>query len=184
MNRLATPGQLRASLLRWSLFVVPTVMLLGYLSGKVAGSAADNPWFTMLEKPGTYPPPIAFPIVWTILYAMMGLALAMVCAAWGARWRPFAIVAFVLQFALNLAWSPIFFAQHDLPLAMAVLVALDVAVLVTIWLFWRVRRAAAWLLVPYLAWCLFASLLTWQLLQLNPDASDIDPNNAVQRIEL
>ena len=184
MNRLATPGQLRASLLRWSLFVVPTVMLLGYLSGQVAGSAADNPWFAMLDKPGTYPPPITFPIVWTILYAMMGLALAMVCAAWGARWRPFAIVAFVLQFALNLAWSPIFFAQHDIPLAMAVLVALDVALLLTIWLFWRVRRAAAWLLVPYLLWCLFASLLNWQILQLNPNASDIDPNNAVQRIEL
>ncbi len=184
MNRLATPGQLRASLLRWSLFIVPTVMLLGFVSGQVAGSAADNPWFALLEKPATYPPPATFGIVWTILYAMMGVSFAMVCAAWGARWRPVAIVAFVLQLGLNLAWSPIFFAQHNIELALAVLLALDVAVMVTIWLAWRVRRAAALLLVPYLLWCLFASLLNWQILELNPDASGMDPNNAVQRIEL
>ncbi|HSG57455.1 MAG TPA: TspO/MBR family protein, partial [Paracoccaceae bacterium] len=98
--------------------------------------------------------------------------------------RPLAIVAFVLQLALNLAWSPIFFAQHNIELALAVLLALDVAVIVTIWLAWRVRRAAAWLLVPYLLWCLFATLLNWQILDLNPDASAMDPNNAVQRIEL
>ncbi|MEO5705642.1 MAG: TspO/MBR family protein [Alteraurantiacibacter sp.] len=184
MNRLASPAQLRASLLRWSLFLVPTVLLLGFLSGQVAGSAADNPWFAALDKPTIFPPPIAFPIAWTILYAMMGLAFAMVCAAWGARWRPYAVVAFLIQLALNLAWSPTFFAMHDIALAQAILVALDVALIVTIWLFWKVRRGAAWLLLPYLAWILFASVLNWQFLQLNPDASEIDPNNAVQRIEL
>ncbi len=184
MNRLASPMQLRASLLRWSLFLVPLILLLGFLSGQVAGSAADNPWFEALAKPGIYPPPIAFPIVWSILYVMMGLAFAMVCAAWGARWRPYAVVAFVIQLAINLGWSPVFFAMHDIALAQAILVALVVAVIATIWLFWKVRRAAAWLLVPYLAWILFASLLNWQFLQLNPDAGEIDPNNAVQRMEL
>lgn len=184
MNRLATPGQLRASLLRWSLFIVPVVVLLGFASGQMASSGPDNPWFAALEKPGTYPPPATFGYVWTILYVMMGVSFAMVCAAWGARWRPLAIVAFVVQLALNLAWSPVFFAMHEIELALAVLLALDVALMVTIWLFWRVRRAAAWLLVPYLLWCLFATLLNWQILDLNPNASEIDPNNAVQRIEL
>ncbi len=184
MNRLASPAQLRASLLRWSLFIVPVVVLLGFVSGQMAGSGADNPWFAALEKPGIYPPPAAFGIVWTILYVMMGVALAMVCAAWGARWRPFAVVAFVLQFILNLAWSPVFFAQHDISLALAIIIALDVAVVATVWLFWKVRRAAAWLLLPYLAWILFATVLNWQFLELNPDASEINANNAVQRIEL
>lgn len=184
MNRLASPAQLRASLLRWSLFLVPTVLLLGFLSGQVAGSAANNPWFEALEKPAIFPPPVLFGIVWSILYVMMGLAFAMVCAAWGARWRPYAVVAFLIQLALNLAWSPTFFAVHDIALAQTILVALDIAVIVTIWLFWKVRRAAAWLLVPYLAWILFASVLNWQFLQLNPDASEIDRNNAVQTIEL
>jgi tryptophan-rich sensory protein len=184
MNRLASPSQLRASLLRWSLFLVPLVLLLGFASGQVAGSAASNPWFAALDKPGIYPPPATFGIVWSIMYVLMGVALAMVCAAWGARWRPYAIVAFVLQFALNLAWSPVFFASHDMALALAILIAMDVAIVATIWLFWRVRRAAAWLMLPYLAWCLFASVLNWQFLQMNPDAGEVAANNAVQRIEL
>lgn len=184
MNRLASPAQLRASLIRWSLFIVPVVLLLGFVSGQMAGSGADNPWFAALEKPGIYPPPIAFPIVWGILYVMMGVALAMVCSAWGARWRPFAVVAFILQFILNLAWSPIFFAQHDIALALAVIIAMDIAVIGTTVLFWKVRRAAAWMLVPYLAWVLFATVLNWQFLELNPNADEINANNAVQRIEL
>lgn len=184
MNRLASPAQLRASLLRWALFLIPLVMLLGFLSGQVAGSVASNPWFAALEKPAIYPPPATFGIVWSALYFMMGLALAMVCAAWGARWRPYAVVAFMVQFLLNLSWSPVFFAQHDIALAQAILVAMVVAVVVTIWLFAKVRKAAAWLLVPYLAWIVFAGVLNWQFLQLNPDASEVDANNAVQRMEL
>ena len=183
MNRLASPAQLRASLLRWALFLIPLVMLLGFLSGRVGGDAT-SPWFMALEKPAIYPPPVTFGIVWSALYFMMGLALALVCAAWGARWRPWAVVAFAVQLLLNLVWSPVFFGLHDIVLAQAILVALVVAVAVTIWLFAKVRKAAAWLLVPYMAWILFASVLNWQFLQLNPDAKEIEANNAVQRIEL
>ncbi|MCX7677088.1 MAG: tryptophan-rich sensory protein [Alteraurantiacibacter sp.] len=184
MNRLATPAQLRASLLRWSLFLVPTVLLLGFASGQFAGSGPDNPWFAALEKPAIYPPPVLFGIVWSVLYVLMGLALALVCSAWGARWRPFAIVAFVLQMALNLAWSPVFFALHDMALALAIILTLAVAIALTIWLFWQVRRAAALLLLPYLAWVCFAAVLNWQFLSLNPDAHEVPASNAVQRIEL
>lgn len=184
MNRLASPAQLRASLLRWALFTVPLVVLLGYLSGLAAGSSADNPWFAALEKPAIYPPPAAFGIVWTILYALMGFALALVCSAWGARYRLPAILAFVVQLLLNLVWSPVFFALHDIALALATIVALDVAVLLTIALFWRVRPLAALLLLPYLAWILFATALTWQFLQLNPNAGAVEETNAVQRIAL
>ena len=80
MNRLASPTQLRASFLRWSLFVVPAVMLLGFLSGQVAGSTAESPWFISLEKPATFPPPATFGIVWSMLYFMMGVAFALVCS--------------------------------------------------------------------------------------------------------
>ncbi|TIX50471.1 TspO/MBR family protein [Alteraurantiacibacter aquimixticola] len=184
MNRLASPAQLRASLLRWSLFIVPVVVLAGFVSGQMAGSGADNPWFAALYKPAIYPPPITFGIVWGVLYVLMGVALAMVCAAWGARWRTLAILAFLVQFALNLAWSSVFFAMHDIELALIVIAALDVMLVLTIWLFWKVRRLAGLLLLPYLAWCLFATALTWQFLQLNPDASDVNANNAVQRVVL
>ena len=184
MNRLASPAQLRASVLRWALFLVPAVMLLGYLSGVVGGSTANSPWFMSLEKPATFPPPVTFGIVWSILYFMMGVALAVVCAAWGARGRSIAIVAFVIQFALNLAWTPTFFGAHHITLALAILLALDLAVVVTTWLFFRVRRLAGWLMLPYLAWVLFATLLNWQFLQLNPGADGREVSGSVQRIEL
>jgi len=183
MNRLTSPAQLRASILRWALFVVPTVMLLGFLSGQVGGDAS-SPWFRSLEKPATFPPPLAFPIVWTALYFMMGLAMALVCSAWGARWRGWAIAAFVVQLALNLAWSPTFFGAHQITLAQYLLFAIDLAVLATLVLFFRVRRVAGWLLVPYLAWVLFATVLNWQFLQLNPEADGRDVSGSVARIEL
>lgn len=184
MNRLASPGQLRASLLRWALVLVPAIVLLGFISGQIAGSGPDNPWFAALEKPSIYPPPAAFGIVWTILYVLMGLAAAIVASAWGARRRPVALAVFVLQLAINLAWTPVFFGLHQITAALWVIVALDVAVVLTIVLFWRVRRSAALLLLPYLAWVLFATALTWQFRELNPDADGARVSGAVQRIEL
>jgi benzodiazapine receptor len=182
MNRLASPAQLRASLIRWALFIIPAVMMLGFLSGQLGG--ANTPWFAALEKPAIFPPPITFGIVWSILYFMMGLAMAMVCAAWGSGGRGWAILAFVVQFALNLSWSPVFFAQHQIETALWILVALDGAVLVTMVLFLKVRKWAGILLLPYLSWVLFATVLNWQFLQLNPDVSDLSPSGAVERIEL
>jgi tryptophan-rich sensory protein len=184
MRYLASPAQLRASLLRWSLFTVPLVLGLGFLSGVVAGSGPDNPWFNALAKPPIYPPPAAFGIVWSILYVLMGFALAMVIAARGAPGRGVAIAAFVVQLALNLAWSPLFFAMHQLHAALYLLVALDVAVLLTVALFWRVRPLAMALLLPYLAWILFATALNWEFVRLNPDADGQRGSGAAVRVQL
>lgn len=184
MNRLASPAQLRASFFRWALFLVPAVLLLGYLSGQAGGEAGTDPWFIALDKPAIFPPPAAFGIVWTILYAMMGLAAAMVCAAWGSRYRMPAILAFVVQLLVNLAWSPMFFGEHEMTFALYVILVLDVAVIVTIALFWQVRRVAAWLLLPYLAWVLFATVLNYEFVRLNPEADGVESSYAVQRIEL
>lgn len=184
MNRLASSAQLRNSLLRWLLFLVPAVVLIGMVSGIASGSSAQDPWFAALVKPSFFPPPVVFSIVWPILYALMGAALALVCAAWGARWRAAAIVAFLAQFALNLAWSPVFFGQHRIGIALGMVVALALVLAVTLWLFWKVRRVAAVLLLPYLAWVLFAGALNWEVLRLNPGADGTEASNAVQRIEL
>lgn len=184
MTGLASKGQLRASIIRWSLFTVPLCVLLGFLSGMAANSGPANPWFAALDKPGIYPPPATFGIVWTVLYVMMGVALALVCAAWGARGRTLAIAAFALQFVLNLAWSPVFFAMHQISLALGIIVALAVVLAVTVVVFWRVRRLAGVLLLPYLAWVVFAGFLNWQFLQLNPDADGQSGFHAVQRYEI
>ena len=183
MTGIASRGQLRASFIRWALFTVPLVLLLGFLSGRLGGDASSA-WFQSLEKPAIFPPPEWFGIVWPVLYAMMGLALALVCAAWGARGRTIAIVFFALQLAVNLAWSPVFFGLHDIRAAMIVIVVLDALVLVTVVLFWRVRRVAGLLLLPYLAWIGFATLLNWEFLQANPDGGSERVTGAVQRYEL
>lgn len=184
MNLIASPGQLRASLLRWALVCVPTIVLLGFLSGRAAQSGPDNPWFAGLVKPSIYPPPAAFGIVWTILYVLMGIALALILSARGARGRKAALVAFAVQFALNLAWTPVFFAAHQITAALAVILVLDMAVVVTIVLFARIRPVAAALLVPYLLWVLFASWLTFAFLQANPHADGAQPSGAVERFEI
>src|SRR5690606_18626983 len=100
MSTIASPGQLRAGYVRWALVFVPLIVLLGLLSGKLSGSGAADPWFAALEKPDVYPPAAAFGIVWSLLYALMGFALAMVVNAQGAVGRGLAIAAFGVQLAL------------------------------------------------------------------------------------
>lgn len=171
MSELVSPGQLRAALLRWSLFLAPMLLLLGTLSGAMAGNGGGNPWFLGLEKPTIYPPPATFGIVWKILYLLMGVALATIVTARGAAGRNAALVLFAVQFVLNLAWSPMFFGMHLILPALILLVVIDLAVIATIRQFYKVRPMAAWLLLPYLAWALFATALNWQFLVANPDGS-------------
>lgn len=184
MQLLASPAQLRASLLRWSLFIVPVVLGLGFLSGMLSGSGPRNPWFAGLAMPSIYPPPIAFPVVWTLLYLLMGIALAMVLSARGASGRQAAFAVFAAQFILNLAWSPVFFALHKVTLAFGIIVALAVLVAATMAVFARIRPLAAWLLAPYLAWVCFAAVLNWQIHQLNPGADVQQESGAAVRMDL
>ena len=183
MTELASIGQLRGSLLRWALVLVPVVLLLGMLSGQLAGSSEGNPWFASLVKPALYPSPMVFPLVWTALYVLMGFSLAMVASARGAEMRAGALVVFALQLALNLAWSPLFFGGHQIVAALALLAVLDIAVIATIVLFHKVRPVAALLLLPYLVWILFATLLNWQIHVANPDADGRQVSGAVQRVQ-
>jgi tryptophan-rich sensory protein len=184
MTELASSGQLRAAFLRWALVLVPGMVMLGFVSSMVSGSGPANPWFEGLDKPAIYPPPQVFGIVWSVLYAMMGLALTVIMTARGAWGRGQAVIVFIVQLLMNLAWSPVFFGAHQITGALVVIGVLDVAVIVTIWLFWRVRPLAGALLLPYLAWILFATVLNWQFLQANPLADGQRGAAAVQRIQL
>lgn len=184
MTELASPAQLRAAFLRWALVCVPGVMLLGFLSGRVSGSGGDNPWFAALEKPALYPPPATFGIVWTILYIAMGLALALIISARGAPGRGRALALFGGQLVLNLAWSPLFFALHQIKLALGLLVVLDISVALTLLAFLRIRPLAGWMLAPYMAWVLFATVLNLQFHLANPDADGQRVSGAATRVEL
>ncbi len=174
MGELASKDQLRMSLTRWALFIVPAVVFLGFLSGRLSGSGGDNPWFSALIKPAINPPPVVFPIVWTALYVMMGLALAMIVDARRARGRGIAIGLFALQFVMNLAWSPLFFGAHKVFPALLLILAMLVTAIAATFAFSGIRKQAAWLMAPYLAWLCFASVLNWEFHRLNPGAASLE----------
>ena len=182
MNFLASKSQLRASFLRWALFFVPLIVLLGFTAGQLGGP--QTAWFQSLEKPAIYPPPAAFGIVWSILYVVIGLALALVASASGAYGRGIAIILFALHFIGNLAWTPVFFGMQEMWGGLYVLIYVSLSLLVVIAAFWRVRRLAALMLLPYLAWVLFATALNWQFIAANPDGGADVEQGAAQRIEL
>ncbi|EXS71448.1 TspO/MBR family protein [Sphingobium sp. Ant17] len=173
MNEIASPGQLRLAYLRWALLTVPVIVVLGFLSGRLANSGYGNRWFDALEKPALMPPGWLFGVAWTILYVLMALALAIVLHARGAKGRGPAIALFLLQLLMNLAWSPLFFRAHQVGSALMLIVALIIVVAITTWLFGRVRRIAGLLLLPYLAWLAFASFLNYEIGRLNPDAETL-----------
>ncbi|MEI6641712.1 MAG: TspO/MBR family protein [Novosphingobium sp.] len=184
MRYLASPAQLRASLMRWSLFTVPTVLGLGFLAGRISAAGPSNPWFAALLKPALYPPPAAFGIVWSVLYVLLGVALAMVASARGAPGRGVAVGLFIIQFLINLAWSPVFFGLHRMSVALGLIAAMILLTLLLIPLFWRVRPLAGALVLPYLAWICFASVLNYQFLALNPEADGAEGSGAAVQIEL
>jgi tryptophan-rich sensory protein len=184
MGEIASASQLRMSFLRWALFTVPLILLLGIGTGALAGAGAGNHWFDALAKPEIMPPGWIFGIAWTVLYILMGLALAIILHARRARGRRIAVALFVVQLAMNLAWQPIFFVMHDVQAALGLIVALaGVATIVAI-LFARIRIGAGLLMLPYVAWLVFAALLTFQIDQLNPDAEMLAPGETSTQIAL
>ncbi len=183
MNMLASRGQLRASFIRWALFLVPLIVLLGFVAGQL-GPGPESAWFQALEKPSIFPEPKWFGIIWSILYVMIGLSVALVASAWGARGRTAALIIFALHFLLNLVWSPVFFGMQQMTAALSVIVLIVLSLLVVIALFWKVRRLAALMLIPYLAWVCFATLLNYEFLQLNPDAEGGSSGEAVERVRI
>ena len=143
-------------------------VLLVNVVGSVPGvlSSPDSAWFRALEKPAFYPPEIAFPVVWTALFTLLGVALWLVWRADGPG-RRLALGLFAVQMALNVAWTPVFFSAQELFAGLVVIVALWGLLVATIVAFRRVDRRAAALLVPYLLWVTFAAVLNVELWRLN-----------------
>jgi tryptophan-rich sensory protein len=182
MTQLASRAQLRGGFWKVALVTVPVVVLLGSAAGRLANSGYDNRWFAALEKPASMPPSWAFGAVWATLYVLLGFALALVIDARGARSRGVAVTLFVVQFVLNLAWSPLFFALHQVTAAFWLIVAMFLAALATCFAFANVRPLAGWLMVPYLAWLCFAAALNWDYDRLNPDAETLVPDARTTQI--
>ena len=153
-----------------AIVTVVAIELLGGLSGWLSQSGYGNPWFDALQKPSFMPPGFLFGIVWPILYALLGLALALILAEPASDRRRIALILFAVQMALNFAWSPIFFAGHDIMLAKYVIIAMIVIAAAAALLFYRLRPVAGLLMVPYLCWLMFATALNTSIGTLNPGA--------------
>jgi len=182
LSEIASRGQLRQSYFRWAAFTVPLILLLGFLSGSGVAAGGDSGWYRALVKPGVNPPDWAFPVAWTIIYVLLGLALAMVLNARGAAGRGLAILLFALSFAGALGWMPLFFGAHRIGPAFWLIVFMLATGIAAAFAFARIRPVAAWLLLPYLVWISFAGVLTWRIDRLNPDAARLAPGGSTSQM--
>ncbi len=154
------------------LSVKPSTALVGWLAlcftaalGGAIFSTRD--WYATLVKPAWGPPAWVFGPVWTVLYALMAVAAWLVWkqGGWRAQSKPLGL--FLAQWVLNAMWTPLFFGLHNAGLAFAEITVLWVTLAATLVAFWRVRKLAGVLLIPYLLWVSFAAALNFSIWQLN-----------------
>jgi benzodiazapine receptor len=134
--------------------------------GSIFTSSAIPTWYAALNKPFFNPPNYLFGPVWTVLYIMMGIALYLVWAK-GYKKHKKAINVFGIQLILNALWSVLFFGMRNPLLAFIEIILLWSAILYTIILFHKTSKTAAYLLIPYLLWVSFASVLNFYIFYLN-----------------
>lgn len=130
-------------------------LLVGATGGAITAGSVQS-WYAALHHPPGTPPDWVFAPVWSVLYGMMGVAGWLV---WRRRGPARELRLWGWQLAANAAWTPAFFGLHSPALAMAVMVVLLALIVLTILAFRRCNAAAAWLMTPYLAWCLYAAYL-------------------------
>ncbi len=124
-------------------------------------------WYVTLNKPIFSPPNWVFGPVWTILYVLMGISLYLILSTKEKVNRQKAVITFAIQLILNATWSIIFFGLKNPTLALVNIVALWVAIILTIKAFYKINKLAAYLLIPYLLWVTFASSLNLMIVLLN-----------------
>lgn len=143
---------------------------LGALSGIVTSGEIET-WYTTLNKPSFNPPNWLFGPAWTTLYTLMGISFGLLwnkASKMGIKlFKLSASRLFLVQFILNLAWSTIFFTWHQIALALVEIIILWVLILLTIIHFYRFHKLAGILLIPYILWVSFATVLTGSIFYLN-----------------
>jgi tryptophan-rich sensory protein len=138
------------------------------LIGSLFTDAGTSGWYDTLNKPALTPPDLAFPIVWSILYTLMGLSLYLI---WNQGIKnpkvKSALIIFGIQLGFNILWTIIFFGTQSILGGLTVIILLWLFILITIFKFFPISKPAAWLLVPYSLWVIFAAYLNFSILLLN-----------------
>lgn len=159
---ILTTGQRYLGLAFW--------FVLCYTASFIGAIASINAksFYAQLIQPVWAPPGWVFGPVWTVLYTMMAIAAWLFWCNGGFRRNKTALSFFLMQLILNALWSWLFFYQQSGALAFAEIIVLWIFITRTLWGFWKTRKAAGALLIPYLAWVSFAAWLNFALWQLNP----------------
>ena len=143
-----------------------------------------NTWYQGINKPSFNPPDWIFAPVWVLLYTLIGISGWRVWMRGGFVRNHKAFLVYVVQVLMTLLWSTLFFGAQEFGLALAEIIILWVLIVVNIRLFWKRDALAGQLLLPYLAWVMFASVLNWQFIQANPDGGEQGGEGAAQRVTL
>jgi len=157
--------RLRTALLLVICIAAP--LIIGFV-GTLFTYGGLNGWYALLAKPSFTPPAWVFAPAWTVLYILMGISLFLILknGSGSPSLKP-AIILFAAQLLINLAWSVAFFGMRAVGLALCLLLVLIALIAATMLFFRRISAPAAWLLVPYLAWCCFAAALNIGIWLLN-----------------
>ena len=147
------------------LIFIISAELIGALSALLSGGFSD--FFTKYEEPPLLPPAWLFPVVWVILYAVMGFSAYIIYSSDENAIRKKALTVYWTQFAVNFMWSIVFFRFEALWAAFAVIIVLLVLIAVMINRFRKINAKAAYLNVPYLLWVAFASYLNFATAIIN-----------------
>jgi tryptophan-rich sensory protein len=147
------------------LIVSIAIPLIAGFIGSIFTTKSIPNWYATIQKPSFNPPNWIFGPVWTTLFILMGIALYLVWTSGKANNA--ALWIFGIQLALNVLWSIIFFGLHSPLWAFVDIIALWLAILATIISFFSVSPPAAYLLVPYILWVSFATILNWKIMVLN-----------------
>lgn len=138
-------------------------LAVGGLAALITGAGSD--FYETIKRPALSPPSWLFPVVWTVLYILMGVSSYLIWER-GERGRS-ALTVYGAQLALNFVWSLVFFNAKAFLAAGIIIVVLWVLIAVMLGMFYRVRRSAAYLQIPYFLWVTFATYLTWSIFYLN-----------------
>ncbi|WP_426700374.1 TspO/MBR family protein [Rhodanobacter sp. Col0626] len=144
-------------------------LLLSFAAAAIGAVASVHAatFYQRLAQPSWAPPSSVFGPVWSVLYALMGIAAWLVWRDGGWRRQRGVLALFVIQLVVNALWSWLFFGWHRGALAFADIVVLWLLIVATLVGFWRIRTVAGVLLVPYLCWVSFATALNVAVWQMN-----------------
>jgi translocator protein len=153
--------------IKWGLLII--LIIICNLIGAMGAiwTSSDGNWYRGINKPSFNPPNWIFGPVWTLLFTLMGISLYLIWTSPSSKIKMIALALFVIQFLFNVAWSYLFFGiNKPLWAFVEILILLGFIIATTIY-FLRINKIAGYLLIPYILWVGFASILNYSIWKLN-----------------